>query len=364
MEKKGYMTGPLPDLMRALAPEFVEPDPMDAPTLRWGILGPGGIARVFAADVPAASNQEVVAVGSRSKERAEQFAEAFGIDKDRAYGSYEELVADPDVDIVYVATPHIRHREDALLALRQGKPVLVEKPLATNAEEAKEILDEAKKRNLFAMEAMWSRMLPHYVYLRHVLQTGALGTLTQVSADHGQALTHVARLMRPELAGGATLDLGVYPLHLIEMALGIPLAYTATSRLTDTGVDAAVVIAGSHDGALSVATCQLDGRTPTVAELTFEDGSITFGDSFYRPCEVTVTIRDTDPETGEETVTRATWDARVPGGFQYEAAEAARQVAAGNVESPSVPWDSTLQVQEVMDQVLRAAGSKTHSQAN
>lgn len=350
----------LPDLLREVAPNYSFPDPKDVPQLRWGIMGLGGIARRFAEEIPKYSEQAVVAVGSRSKDKAQDFAFEFGVEQDRAYGSYEELVNDPAVDAVYISTPHSRHKEDALLALRAGKPVLVEKAFTMNAEESQEVFNEAKARNLFAMEAMWSRTLPHYRFIADVVENGALGELTSVTADHGQMLTHVPRLMNAELGGGAMLDLGVYPLHLINMALGDASAATSMSRMTDTGVDAADVVATKHATGLGTAECQLDGRTPVEATLTFEKGRIHLSSPFYNPCEVTLEVDTTDPETGETTTETAVWDARVAGGFQFEAAEAARQIIAGNLESPLVPWSATLAVQQIMDQALVEAGSATH----
>lgn len=354
----------LPHLFTKVAPNYHVETPSDVPQLRWGIIGLGGIARRFAEEVPKYSDQVVVAVGSRSKAKAETFAFEFGVDDDRAYGSYEDLVNDPAVDAVYVATPHSRHKEDALLALRAGKPVLVEKAFAMTEEEAAEVFAEAEERGLFAMEAMWSRALPHYRFVDEVVKTGALGALTSVAADHGQALTHVPRLMEADLGGGAMLDLGVYPLHLINMALGETSKVASASRLTagESGVvDAGDVVATTHETGLGTATCQLDGATPVEATLTFEKGSIRLHRDFYQPTEVTLEVETTDPETGEVTLETATWDARVAGGFQYEAAEAARQIIAGNLESPFVPWSATLAVQKIMDQVLTEAGSTTHA---
>lgn len=345
----------LPDLFRRVAPNFEMPNPEEVPQLRWGIMGLGGIARRFASEVPKHSEQVVAAVGSRSKEKALDFAFEFGVDDDRAHGSYEELVTDPAVDVIYIATPHIRHKEDALMALRAGKPVLVEKSFAMTEEEAAEVFAEAKERGLFAMEAMWSRTLPHYRFLDEVVKTNALGKLTSVESDHGQFLTHVDRLMQPELGGGAMLDLGVYPQHLANMLLGEATEVASVTRLAETGVDAANVVATKHEDGLASSSCQLDGRTPTEAVITFERGRFTLAYPFYNPCEVTLEVYEEDPETGEIQVETATWDARVPGGFQYEAAEAAHQIIEGNLQSPLVPWQSTLEVQRVMDQVLKEA---------
>lgn len=348
---------PLPDLFAEVAPGYRYPDPYDAPSLNWGILGPGGIARKFANNLPAYSGQNVVAVGSRNSERAAQFAAEFGIDSARAYGSYEELVADPTVDAVYVSTPHIRHTEHALLALRAGKPVLVEKPLAMSEDEAKQVFDEADRRGLFAMEAMWSRHLPHYTWIREALRAEKLGTLRYFSADHGQSLRHVARLVEPDLGGGAILDLGVYPLHFQQMVLGYPEKVQSISRLSEKQIDVSDMVLSTYPGVAAVASCELDVKTPTAGLLGFEGGTIQMPEQFYQPTTVVLEVLELDPQTQEPTNSRiATWDATVPGGFQYQAAEAARCISAGKTESAVVPWSATLDVQRMMDKVLKEAG--------
>ncbi len=357
MTTKTPAPAPLPDLFREVAPNVTIPDPFDAPPLRWGILGAGGIARLFARDVPRLSKQQVVAVGSRDLQRAQAFAAEMNIPTENAFGSYEELVACPDVDVIYVATPHMRHRNDAILALNAGKPVLVEKPFAMSAAQAEEVFELAREKNLFAMEGMWARHLPHYHFIRDAVATGRLGSLVQVSADHGQRLTHVPRLIEPELAGGAMLDLGVYPLSLIQMTLGSPKRQRALARISERGVDLGDVVIGEHETGLSQATCQMDGATVMPALLVFEGGVISMPKNFYRPTKVKLTIHDLDPVSGAATSSmKAKWDARVPGGFQYQAADAARRITAGELESPAVPWSATLEVQAMMDAALDEVG--------
>ncbi|MFZ1383001.1 MAG: Gfo/Idh/MocA family oxidoreductase [Scrofimicrobium sp.] len=357
MTNEAIPAATIPDLFLEVAPGYSYPDPYDAPPLKWGILGPGGIARKFADNLPSYSGQRVIAVGSRNAERAAQFASEFGIDPAQAYGSYEELVADPEVDAVYVATPHIRHREDALLALRAGKPVLVEKSFAMSEEQAREVFDEADARGLFAMEAMWSRHLPHYAWIREVLKAGSLGPLRYFSADHGQSLRNVPRLVEPELGGGAMLDLGVYPLHFQQMVLGYPEKIQSASRLSEKQIDLSDMVLSSYPGATAVSTCQLDLSTPTTGELGFEGGGIQMRTRFYTPTSVVLEVSELDPQTMGVVGTRTeTWDATAPGGFQYQAAEAARCIAAGKTQSDVVPWSATLDVQRMMDSVLKEAG--------
>ena len=203
----------------------------------WGILGPGGIAKAFATDLQLLDGHTVAAVGSRTLKNAQGFAKIFG---GTAYGSYEELVADPTVDAIYVATPHPAHKDNVIAALNAGKPVLCEKPFAVSANEAKEMVAAAQKNNVALMEAMWSRFLPHYAQVREIIASGVLGKILTVQADHGQRLAdqNIPRLIDPALAGGALLDLGIYPVSFAHMVLGNPTKITASGVLTDKGVDA------------------------------------------------------------------------------------------------------------------------------
>ena len=179
--------------------------------LRWGVIGTGAIARAWSDDLRRTDSGRIVAVGSRTQAAADRFGDDF--DVPARYASYEALVADADVDVVYVTTPHPWHHDNAILALEAGKPVLCEKPFTMNAAEAREMVAVARERKLFLMEAMWTRFLPHVVELRRLLAEGAIGEIIRVSADHGQWIPHdpAHRIFAPELGGGALLDLGVYP---------------------------------------------------------------------------------------------------------------------------------------------------------
>ncbi len=359
-ENPGMTTSPwmhsalpaLPDGLAALAAGVDLPDPMDAPALRWGVIGAGGIARTFARDVPRHTRSTIHAVGARDLDRARAFAEEFGAA--HAYGSYEELVTDPDVDAVYVSTVHPMHARNALLALEAGKPVLVEKCFTISAREAREVLDLAGRSGLFAMEAMWSRQLPHYRVIRQVVENGLLGRVVSVQADHGQSLLHVPRLVDPALGGGALLDLGVYPISFLHWVLGKPPVISATGRLLpSTGVDAADAVTFGSDSAIGVARCNLDGRSATSAEVVFERGSLELPVQFYRPGVLRLR---TFPQGGPGDGTVVDWDATLPGGFQYEAAEVARCLAEGVTQSPAMTWQDTIEVMEIMDEVRAQVG--------
>ncbi|WP_277050832.1 Gfo/Idh/MocA family protein [Ruania albidiflava] len=325
------------------------PDPAAAPPLRWGILGPGGIARRFARDVPAHTASSVVAVGSRSAARAQAFASEHAIPT--AHASYAELVADPQVEAVYIATPHSEHLEHALLALQAGKPVLVEKSLTRNAAEARQLFDTAAECGLFAMEAMWTRFLPHMVALRDLLAAGEIGQVRMLTAEHGQGLDHVGathRLKNPDLAGGAMLDLTVYPISFAHDVLGVPDEVSALGTLTETGVDASESITLRYGGtALAILGASMTAATPNAAVVTGSTGRVEIAGTFYAPSTLTIRPREGDVRTVSPAV---------GSGFEYQAAEVARRVHAGERESPLHPWAGTIEVMATMDEARRQLG--------
>ncbi len=331
-------------------PDSQVPDPMQAPPLRWGILAPGGIARTFAAAAHRHTRQRVVAVGSRSAERAAAFSRDFDIP--RAYPSYRELAEDPEVDVVYVASPHSEHLEHALLAIGAGKPVLVEKAFTRNAAQARQLVAAARERGVFAMEAMWTRCLPHIDVLRRVLAAGMLGEVTTVIADHGQPMTPDAasRLFAPELAGGALLDLGVYPVSFASLVLGHFATVTAVGTPAFTGVDGQVsAIVTNAAGAQAVLNATLFARTPTTATISGTQGRLELDGAFYSPTTMRLIGRD---GTLLDTFTPAQRE----GGLRYEIAEVARCVDAGLRESEQLPLQETVQVMEAMDDIRRQIG--------
>ncbi len=210
------------------------PDPRSAPRLRWGVLGTGWIADKFVTAIQKHSSQCIVAVGSRSIESATEFARRFCIE--HTHGSHEELVSDPGVDLVYIATPHNAHLPHALLALQSGKHTVVEKPLALTAIQGQRIADEAASRGLFCMEAYWTAFLPKFDVLRQLLEAGALGDVTAVVADFGEWFSANHRIHRSELAGGPMLDLGTYLISFVLDVLGPPDHIIASGTRTSTGV--------------------------------------------------------------------------------------------------------------------------------
>jgi len=316
--------------------------------LGWGFIGTGGIAQTFAADLAFTESGRPVAVGSRALDSANRFADRFEIPN--RHGSYEALVADPDVDVVYVATPHPLHHGNALLALRAGKPVLVEKPFTMNATEALELVATARAAGLFLMEAMWTRFLPHIAEIRRLLADAVLGEIVTVTADHGQWFREDPefRLFAPELGGGALLDLGVYPVSFASMVLGRPDRIVSLVDPAFTGVDGQTsMLFGYASGAQAVLTCTLFGKSPTRGAIVGTEGRIEIDGDFYAP-----TAFDLVSRTGE----RARFETPTAGqGLWYEAEEVARCLREGLLESPLMPLDETAEIMRTMDAVLDQA---------
>jgi len=333
-------------------PDPRTPDPMAAPPLRWGILAPGWIAGQFAAALRRGTRQQIAAVGSRDVHRARAFADAYGAPT--AYGSYDELVHDPQVDIVYVASPHSEHHRQARLALQAGKPVLVEKAFTRNAAEARDLIDLARANGLFVLEGMWSRFLPHYDVIHQAVHDGLIGEVTTVFADHGQHLYPDGpdRLASPDLAGGALLDLAVYPISFADFVLGPFTTITATGTLTDRGVDQqeSITVANAA-GALGVLHASMLAASPCTATICGTDGRLDIAGTFYLPSSVTLHDRD-----GQVVDRYDPMGDTAHQGLRYEAAEAARCVAAGAMQSPLHPPTTTVRIMEVVDQVRRQLG--------
>jgi predicted dehydrogenase len=317
--------------------------------LRWGILATGGIAHAFTSDLRTAG-LDVAAVGSRRRDAAEAFAAEFGIP--RAHGSYEELVADPDVDILYIATPHPSHAENALLALDAGKHVLIEKPFTLNAREAAVVRDRARARGLLAMEAMWTRYLPHMVRLREILASGALGDIQTVFADHTQRISSdpAHRLNALELGGGALLDLGIYPISFAWDVLGPAETIAARARLGETGADTTVATVFTHaGGAISTSVSTSRGAGPTTAHIVGTDARIDLDRVWYTPTRLRLTA--SDGTLLEE------FDGSVEGrGMQYEALAAERILAAGGRDSDVLPLDETVEIMSALDAIRAQIG--------
>ncbi|MEW2459952.1 MULTISPECIES: Gfo/Idh/MocA family protein [unclassified Microbacterium] len=317
--------------------------------LRWGILATGGIAGAFASDLRTAG-LDLVAVGSRSQESADAFAARFDIP--HAHASYEALVADPDVDIIYVSTPHPMHHENARLALEHGKHVLVEKAFTLNQTEAADLQALAAERGLLVTEAMWTRYLPHMVRIRELIAEGALGEIRTVSADHTQLLpTDPAhRLNALELGGGALLDLGIYPISFIWDILGAPTSIRAVGRLVETGADSEVATVMTHEGgAVSTSLSSSRGAGPNAASIVGTAARIDIDRVWYAPTTFRLVLPD--GTVAEEYVTDITGR-----GMQFEAIAAERLVAEGNLAGDILPIAESVAIMGALDEIRAQIG--------
>lgn len=322
--------------------------------VRWGILATGHIARLFTSDL-VLTGHKVVAVGSRSQQAANCFAAEFGIAK--AHASYEALVADSEVDIVYVATPHPLHCSNAIAALEAGKHVLVEKPFTMNAVEAQRVMDLAERKGLVALEAMWTRYLPHMVRLREIVAAGILGDVRSIIADHAQDLpddpTH--RLNALELGGGALLDLGIYPISFAWDILGMPVEVQATARFKNTGVDAEVATVCRHAGdAISLTLSASDSPGPNVATIIGTEGRIDIDAVWYCPTEFRV-------YDNKGNIVEAFKSAVLGRGMQYQAEEAERLIKTGRLAGEILPPSETVGIMRTLDTVRAQIGLKYSS---
>jgi predicted dehydrogenase len=316
----------------------------------WGILGPGGIARAFAKDLTLLEGHTIGAVGSRSIDNAHSFAKDFG---GTAYGSYEQLVKDPTIDAIYVATPHPAHHDNVILALNAGKPVLCEKPFAVNAGEAQAMVDAAAKNKVALMEAMWARFLPHYSKVREIIASGVLGPILSIHADHGQRLAdqNIPRLVEPHLAGGALLDLGIYPISFAHMILGNPASITSSAIMTNKGVDAQTsMIFTYQSGAQSVLTTTMIEQTPCRAVVAGLHGWLEIDRTFYNPASMRVVLNDGTVTQYPNTYT---------GHGLREQAESFKQlVQSGKIQSEILSWQDTIDIMKTMDAVREQIGLK------
>ncbi|MFE6227690.1 Gfo/Idh/MocA family protein [Streptomyces sp. NPDC057854] len=324
--------------------------------VRWGVLATGGIAERFVTDLAGVDGAEAVAVASRSEASARAFADRFGIA--RAYGGWDGLFADPEVDVVYVATPHHAHREAAGRALEAGKAVLCEKAFTLNAQEAAELVGLARDRGLFLMEAMWMYCNPLIRRLAELVRDGAVGEVRTVQADFGLAGPFDAghRLRDPAVGGGALLDLGVYPVAFAQLLLGEPDSVQAHARLSPEGVDLStgMLLGWSDRGATALLSCSIEADTPLTATVTGTEGRIDVPRGFFAPERFTLTRNGAEPEEFTHTDD--------PHSLRHEAAEVTRCLRAGATESPLVPLDGTLAVMRTLDAVRDRVGVRYPSE--
>ena len=310
--------------------------------IRWGILGTGRIAGDFATGLAALEDAELVAVGSRTQESADRFAERFDIP--HRHPTYDALAADPDVDIIYIATPHTLHKENTITCLRAGKGVLCEKPFAINSAEAQEMIDCARASGGFLMEAMWTRFLPHIREMARRISDGQIGDIRLIQADfcYRAPLNPERRTFNPELGGGALLDVGVYPISLAHHLLGEPARIASLAHLGETGVDElAGILFQYDDGALAVLSTAVRASTPQTLVISGTQGEIRTHDRWWAPAGFTISRDGHEAET--------VLPATVGNGWNYEAAACGRCLREGLTEHELMPLDETLAIMRLMD---------------
>lgn len=311
-------------------------------SIKWGVIGTGGIAREFISDVMTHTEMTVAAIGSRNPEKANSFFPGI-----KGYGSYEELV-NSDVDAIYIATPHQVHCENTLLALDAGKPVLCEKPFAVNAKEAKMMADSAKTKNLLLMEAMWTRYLPHIQKVRELLPE--LGEVKNIQADHGQSLMHIKRLTDPNYAGGALLDLGIYPISFAFMVLGKPEKITAKGVI-ENGVDLqSSAIFEYSGGRQAVINTVMNAKSPTTASINGTRARLELSTSFYRPTDMRLIYDD-----GRIVEFKNEYRGH---GLREQAIYFEKMLISGKKESQLLSISETIEIMECLDEIRNQIGLK------
>jgi predicted dehydrogenase len=317
--------------------------------VKWGIIGTGNICRKFAQALAVLDDAELVAVASRTAEKAQEFAEANGAGK--SYGSYDELVNDPSIEVIYVGTPHAFHAEHSMLAMNAGKAVLCEKPFAINSTEVGEMVACAKKNDVFLMEAMWTWCFPAMSKLRELISSGAIGEVRQSSSSFcfRAGINPEGRLFNPALGGGALLDVGVYTTAFAHFVHGeAPYTITALADIGETGVDEQTSVVQRYDnGALATHTCAVRTTTRHSAEIYGTEGWIEVPAMFWQPQKL-ILHKGGESETFEFDL--------LGNGMTYEAQEVMACLRAGSKESNVVPLDTSVAIMATLDRIRKEIG--------
>ncbi|MCG8569404.1 MAG: Gfo/Idh/MocA family oxidoreductase [Spirochaetes bacterium] len=319
---------------------------MKKSTIHFGIIATGNIAHKFADQFQKIKNAQLLAIGSRSQKKAKQFAKKFDIP--RAYGSYSALAEDPDIRAVYIATPHHLHKENTIMALTNGKAVLVEKPFAINAIQAKEMIDLAKSRKQFIMEAMWMRFNPSLVRMKELIDSGVIGTIVQLHADFGFFAPYNPdhRLFNPVLGGGALLDIGIYPISLASWLLGYPDDIKSFVIKGKTGVDEINAITFFYQkGAIATLTSNFRSDSDRTVYISGTKGSILLDSAWHRSLKLTLMVRGQEPKIYQ-------YHQKSMGLFN-ETQHMVDCLLSGKLESHVISLSESLKIMEIMDQIRK-----------
>ena len=362
-------------------------------TIRWGVLGTGTVASQFIEGLKTVPDARLWAIGSRTLEKAQNFAKLFNAPK--AYGSYEDLVEDPDIDVVYIATPQTRHKADSILCLSAGKAVLCEKPFTVTSQEARDVMAVAQQKQVFCMEAMWMRFMPLIQEVRRLIQQDEIGDVRLLTADFGYPTEFDPknRFFNPELGGGALLDRGVYPLSLAFLLLGEPMQVSGEPCIGETGVDdQSAMILRYKNGAMAILHSTLRTYSSNAAVITGTRGKITIKAPFYKPEHIRITRFSDQPvvvTTKKAAIAPALTNQFTTGwkrnvistlkqnrwlkalaklrkekveniyqglsgnGYNYEAAEVVKCLQAGKLESNLMPLSETIEIMETMESLIK-----------
>jgi predicted dehydrogenase len=320
--------------------------------IRWGILATGRIAHAFVGGLQAIPDAEIAAVGSRTQAAAEEFGAKYNIP--RRHASYEALARDPDVDIIYISTPHPMHAENMVLCLENGKHVICEKPFTINARQAEQAIQKAREKGLFLMDAMWTRFLPAHVRARQIVESGQIGDPWMIAADFGFRVPFdpKSRLFAPELGGGALLDVGVYVITFASSFFGMADRVTAQARRGATGVDEQTIMQLAYPGGQYAAlSCAVRLRTPQEAVIAGTEGYLTLPSQWYKTQKLRLSLVDQPEQVIEVPF-------GVGNGYNFQAEEAMRCIRAGQTESRVMPLDETLANMRIMDAIRSQIGVK------
>jgi len=317
--------------------------------IRWGILGPGRIAHKFAQDLLTLPEAQLYAVASSSQQRADEFAKQYGAT--HAFGKYEDLLTLPDLDVVYVATPHTLHYENVLMLLKAGIAVLGEKPFAMNSQQVQEMVETARQNKVFLMEALWSRFMPGIVQALDLALSGAIGKVVSVKADFGfkAQFSPEGRLFNKALGGGALLDIGIYPLFLSYLMLGKPVSIKASATFGSTGTDEQCGMVLTYtDGQLALLDCTLQAKTDCIGIIQGELGQLRIHSRFHETKAITLHLEEQEPTLFD--FDRNTF------GYDYEAKHVMQCLAEGRTESPLWSLDDSINLMALLDAVGAEAG--------
>ncbi|PWT97621.1 MAG: hypothetical protein C5B52_13525 [Bacteroidetes bacterium] len=322
--------------------------------VRWGILGPGRISRKFAADLRLVENAELVAVGSRTKESALAFAREFPVA--HIHDSYEALAANPEVDVIYISTPHNLHKENTVMCLNAGKPVLCEKPFAMNLHEVQQMVDVARDRKVFLMEALWTKFMPHYRTTVDLVKSGKLGTIKSMLVNFGFAPAPPvpARLFDPALGGGTILDIGIYNVFITISMMGIPDVVEASITPTAEGVDEQCAVLFKYkNGALAQLFSTFSSNLATEADINGNKGRIRLTTRFYEP---SATIEYYPERVDSKQIIPVEKESGF--GYQYEARHVGECLQKGLIESPLMSFKESIELISLLDKIRNVAGVK------